>query len=117
LLEEIQYDCAFLFEYSPRKGTPATRWKDDVPEAIKAERHARLLSLQNRIYAKKRQMLLGQEVQVLVEGVTERGEGLVKGRTDCWKIVVFPGTPEMVGTFQNVRLTGFSHQTLMGVAI
>ena len=117
LLEEIEYDCTFLFEYSPRKGTPATRWKDDVLEEVKAHRHHRLLTLQERLNTKKRQAMMGSLVEVLVEGVTERGEGLVKGRTRCWKNVVFPGTPEMVGSFQNVQLTGFSHQTLIGSAL
>ncbi len=114
LLEQIEYDCAFLFEYSPRKGTPATRWKDDVPEAVKAERHRRLLTLQESLYAKKRQSMLGLEVEVLVDTVSDRGEGFVKGRTRCWKTVLFSGTPEMVGTFQNATLTGFSNQTLIG---
>ncbi len=116
-LAEIEYSCAFLFEYSPRKGTPATRWKDDIPEAVKAERHQRLTALQDGIYAKQRQAMLGTQVEVFVDGVAERGAGLVKGRSDCWKVVVFPGTPEMVGTFQKVQLTGYSRQTLTGTAL
>ncbi len=116
-LEEIEYACAYLFEYSSRKGTPATRWKDDVPETVKAERHRRLLTLQDGIYAKQRQAMLGQQVEVLVDGISERGQGLVKGRTDCWKIVVFPGTAAMIGTFQTVRLTGYGRQTLTGLAL
>ncbi len=67
LLKEIEYSVAFLFAYSPRKGTPAMRWRDDIPEEIKQERLQRLLTLQDEIYAKHRQTFLGQTVEVLVE--------------------------------------------------
>ena len=55
LLKEIEYSLGFLFAYSPRKGTPAMRWKDDVPEEVKEDRLQRLISLQDSIVAKQRQ--------------------------------------------------------------
>ena len=114
LMKEIEFSCAFCFEYSPRQGTPAMRWRDDISVEVKAERLQRLLTLQEGIYAKQRQAMLDSEVEVLVEKQTDREPKRLKGRTRCWKNVVFEGTPEMVGTFQTVRLKGYSHQTLLG---
>lgn len=114
LLKEIEYSVAFLFSYSPRKGTPAMRWKDDIPEEVKEERLQKLLKLQDEIYAKQRQSLLGTTMEVLVEKRNFKDETLLKGRTRCWKNVLFPGTEEMIGTLQNIHIHGYSHQTLMG---
>ena len=113
-LKEIEYGVAFIFAYSPRKGTPAMRWKDDVSEEEKHRRVQKLLELQEGIYNKQRQEMLGKSVEVLVEKVTDRNINDVKGRTSCWKNVVFPGTADMIGTIQRVELESYSHQTLMG---
>lgn len=114
VLEEVEYAVGFLFAYSPRKGTPAMRWKDDIPEVVKQERLHRLLDLQNKISEKQRRELIGDDVEVLIEKVTSRDSGKVQGRTRCWKNVVFPGDASMVGTLQNVNVKGYSHQTLIG---
>lgn len=113
-LKEIEYSTAFLFAYSPRKGTPAMRWKDDISEEIKQERLQRLLQLQDEIYASQRQALLGQVMEILVERPTQKDERLLKGRTRCWKNVIFPGTPDLIGTLQKIKVHSYSHQTLMG---
>ena len=114
VLKEIEYSMAFLFAFSPRKGTPATRWKDDVPEEVKQERLHRLIELQDNIYAKQREALLGETVEVLVERPSTRDPHMLKGRTRCWKNVLFPGDASMGGTLQPVKLHSFSHQTLIG---
>ncbi|MBS4163664.1 tRNA-2-methylthio-N(6)-dimethylallyladenosine synthase [Candidatus Protochlamydia amoebophila] len=114
LLKEIEYSVAFLFSYSPRKGTPAMRWRDDVPEAVKQDRLQRLLQLQDTIYMKHRQAFLGQTVEVLVERRNFKDDRLVKGRTRCWKNVLFTGGDELIGTMQQVKIHGYSHQTLLG---
>nr|Q6MAB7.1 RecName: Full=tRNA-2-methylthio-N(6)-dimethylallyladenosine synthase; AltName: Full=(Dimethylallyl)adenosine tRNA methylthiotransferase MiaB; AltName: Full=tRNA-i(6)A37 methylthiotransferase [Candidatus Protochlamydia amoebophila UWE25] len=114
LLKEIEYSVAFLFSYSPRKGTPAMRWRDDVPEEVKQDRLQRLLQLQDTIYMKHRQAFLGQTVEVLVERRNFKDDRLVKGRTRCWKNVLFTGGDELVGTMQQVKIHGYSHQTLLG---
>lgn len=116
-LEEIEYGVSFIFAYSPRKGTPAMRWKDDIPEEVKNERVQRLLELQEGIYNKHRQAMLGTTVEVLVEKTTDRDSTMVKGRTTCWKNVVFKGTKEMIGTFQEVKIDSYTHQTLIGTAL
>ncbi len=111
--KEIGYSVAFLFAYSARKGTPAFRWKDDIPEDVKNDRLQRLLALYDEIAKEEKKKMLGTTVEVLVEQ-RQTNELQVKGRTRCWKRVVFSGPDSMVGTLQNVKITGYSHQTLLG---
>lgn len=108
----IGYSVAFLFAYSARKGTPAFRWKDDIPEEVKNDRLQRLLSLYDEIATEEKKKMLGTTVEVLVES---REDDQVKGRTRCWKRVVFTGGGNLIGTLQKVIITGFSHQTLLGL--
>lgn len=117
LMKEIEFSVAFVFAYSQRQGTPAKRWKDDVPEEVKQQRLHRLLDLQEEIYAKERQKMLDQTVEVLVEKETGRNENMVKGRTRCWKPVIFPGDKSLIGTMQQVKVHSYSHQTLIGDTI
>jgi tRNA-2-methylthio-N6-dimethylallyladenosine synthase len=112
-LKEIRYSVAFIFAYSARKGTPAFRWKDDIPEEVKNDRLHRLLSLQEEIAMEEKKNLLDTEVEVLVES-RNRDELHLKGRTRCWKKVIFPGEDHLIGTLQKVKVHGFSHQTLLG---
>jgi tRNA-2-methylthio-N6-dimethylallyladenosine synthase len=114
ILKELEYAVAFLFAYSPRKGTPAMRWKDDIPEEIKQERLQRLITLQDNIYAKQRQEMLGCEIEVLVEKRNFKDDAFLKGRTRCWKNVLFPGDDSLIGTIQLVKVNSYSHQTLIG---
>lgn len=114
LLKEIEYSVGFLFAYSPRKGTPAMRWRDDVPEEVKQDRLQRLLRLQDEIYIKQRQTFLGQPVEVLVEKQNFKDNQFLKGKTRCWKNVLFAGGVELIGTLQQVMVHSYSHQTLLG---
>lgn len=113
-LKELEYSVAFLFAYSPRKGTPAMRWKDDIPDDVKQDRLQRLIKLQDGITAKERQSFLGKEVELLVEKRTDKDSTLLKGRTRCWKKVLFKGDDSHIGTLQKVKVHSYSHQTLMG---
>lgn len=112
-LKQIRYSLAFIFAYSPRKGTPAMRWKDDILEEVKLERLQRLTEIQNEISNVERQGMLGQTVEVLVERYNRDGIYL-KGRTRCWKKVIFEGEASMIGTLQPVTVHSYSHQTLIG---
>lgn len=114
LMEQIEFSVAFLFAYSPRKGTPAMRWEDNVPEEVKQKRLQRLLKLHDNIVARQRQELLDTTVEVLVEGHNFKDSALLKGRTRCWKNVLFAGGEELIGTLQTVRIHSYNHQTLMG---
>ncbi|HEX2579117.1 MAG TPA: tRNA (N6-isopentenyl adenosine(37)-C2)-methylthiotransferase MiaB [Rhabdochlamydiaceae bacterium] len=112
-MKEIKYSVAFIFAYSARKGTPAFRWKDDIPEEVKNDRLHRLLSLYEELAAEEKKAMLGTEVEILVEG-RNRDELHLKGRTRCWKKVVFPGEDHLIGTLQKVKINGYSHQTFLG---
>ena len=111
--EEINYDVAFIFSYSARKGTPAMRWQDDVPEEVKQERLTRLLDLHEAQVAIKRASMLGEKIEILVEGRTKTGQ--LKGRTPSWKKAIFEGPDTLIGTIVNLTVTGYSHQTLLGI--
>lgn len=114
LMKQIEFSVSFLFSYSPRKGTPAMRWKDDIPEEIKQDRLQRLLKLHDSIVAKQRQAILGTEVEVLVEKRSLKDSAFLKGRTRCWKNVIFEGGDHCIGTLQTVQIHGYNHQTLLG---
>ena len=116
-LKELEYSVAFLFAYSPRKGTPAMRWPDDIPEEVKQDRLQRLITLQDEIYAKHRQSMLDTEVEILVERRNFKDDTLLKGRTRCWKNVLFRGDDSLIGTLQKIKIHSYSHQTLMGEKI
>ena len=111
--KEIRYSVAFLFAYSARKGTPAFRWKDDITDEVKNDRLQRLLTLHNEIATEEMKKMLGSEVEVLVEPKKPEDTHL-KGRTRCWKKVIFTGSDNLVGTLQKVKVHGYSHQTLLG---
>jgi tRNA-2-methylthio-N6-dimethylallyladenosine synthase len=113
VLQTLRFSVAFLFSYSPRKGTPAIRWKDDIPEEVKAERLQRLMDLQNQIGNEERQQMLGQTVESLIEGFNKE-TGMLKGRTRCWKKVIFSGDESLIGTLQQVKIHSYTHQTLIG---
>jgi len=112
-MKKIRFSLAFIFAYSPRKGTPAKRWKDDVPESVKEERLQRLLDLQTQITNAELQQMLGQSFEVLVERFNKDGR-LLKGRTRCWKKIIFEGPESCIGTLQQIRVHSFSHQTMLG---
>ena len=112
LFKEIRYSVAFIFAYSARKGTPAFRWKDDVPEEVKNDRLQRLLTLHNDICQEDRQNMIGQEVEVLIEK-SSREESFLKGRTRCWKNVILKGPDSLMGTIQKAKVHGYNHQTLL----
>ena len=114
VMKEIEYSVAFIYAYSPRKGTPAMRWKDNIEEEVKQDRLQRLLALQGEINAKQRADMIGDEVEVLIERVSHKDPNTLKARTRCWKNVIFEGDASLVGTLQKVKIHSFSHQTLLG---
>lgn len=113
MLEQIRYSVAFIFAYSARKGTPAKRWKDDIPEEVKQERLQRLLAIQRQISIEQYAQLLDTSMEILIENHSTEGNKL-KGRTRCWKKVACTGDSKLVGTLQKVKIYGYNHQTLLG---
>lgn len=90
LIKHIRYDGAFMFKYSPRENTPAFKMGDDVPDEVKTERLMEIINMQNRISNEINQQLVGQIVEVLVEGESKKSDAELYGRTDTNKTVVFP---------------------------
>ncbi|MDN3508226.1 MAG: tRNA (N6-isopentenyl adenosine(37)-C2)-methylthiotransferase MiaB [Simkaniaceae bacterium] len=111
-MKEIRYSAAFLFAFSARKGTPAMRWKDNVPEEEKDRRLKRLLTLHESIMAEKNAEMMGNTEEILIEKQSK--DGKLMGRTRCWKRTVLEGNLSEIGTLQKVIITGCNHQTLIG---
>lgn len=121
LLEKVRYKNCFIFKYSVRPGTLAEkRFADDVPEAVKARRHAEMMATQDRISNEDNQRLIGTTVDVLVEGRSKKNRGKTPGipqlvgRTGEDKIVIFDGPAECAGGIRRVRVTAASALTLFG---
>jgi tRNA-2-methylthio-N6-dimethylallyladenosine synthase len=117
LVEEVGYDSAYTFIYSPRHGTPAATMEDNVSEEEKKERLQRLMDLQNSISRKKNEALRGQIVEVLVEGESKKDPNVLSGRTRSNKLVNFIGDKSMIGQFVKVRITEPQTWTLKGEAV
>src|SRR5207249_3414559 len=92
LAREVEFDQAYIFKYSPRRDTPAALMPDQVPQEVKEERNQRLLLLVNEIAGTRYQKLLGEHMQILVEGPSKKNPARLTGRTRCNKIVVFEGS-------------------------
>lgn len=114
VMKEIAYSVAFIFAYSPRNGTPAMRWKDDIPQEVKEQRQQTLLQLQADINAKERQSLIGKEMEVLFERKSQKDLESLSGKTRCWKSLVCKADERLIGTLQRVIIEDFRQQTLIG---
>ncbi len=114
LVEEVGYDNAFTFMYSPRDGTPAARWADPVPPEVKKER---LLRLNDRVYAigrAKNEAMVGGEYDVLIEGPSRKDPAVYTARTRGNKLVHVPGAPGLENTFGRARIRRAHTWTLDG---
>ncbi len=115
LMREVGFDSAFMFKYSERPGTLASRtMPDNVSEEVKIERLNRMIELQNRLSLESNLRDVGKEFEVLVEGVSKRSAEELFGRTSQNKVVVFPRKEVKPGDFVKVRVTDASSATLRG---
>ena len=106
LVREVEYDSAFTFIYSPRVGTPAAKYDNQIPENIKHDRFDRLVDEVNRCSAKKNSEYLGRIVDVMVDGASKNDAGAWSGRTDTFKLVNFTSEePLTEGQMVSVRIT------------
>ncbi len=110
LVEEVGFDDAYTFKYSPRDGTPATRLKDRVADDVAGERLQRLIAVVRREARRKNVALVGTTHEVLVEGAAKRGD-LLQGRTRTNKVALFAGPDAWIGGYRRVRLTGTTGST------
>ncbi len=115
LMRECGYDSAFMFKYSERPGTFASRhFPDDVPEETKIRRLEELIALQNELSAESNHRCIGKEYEILVEGVSKRSKEQLFGRTEQNKVVVFDRGNHRPGEYVKVRITDASSATLKG---
>jgi tRNA-2-methylthio-N6-dimethylallyladenosine synthase len=115
LLDAVEYDQIFSFKYSPRPNTAARGFEDTVREDEKGERLAELQERQRTIQLRRNQALVEREFEVLVEGFHPR-LGQSVGRTTSNRVVNFPGSPEWLGRYMNVRVTAAGPNSLVGQA-
>lgn len=114
LMKEVGFDAAFMFRYSVRPGTLASRtMEDDVPEEVKIDRLNRMIALQNQLSLDANRKEIGKPQEVLIEGVSKRSTKQWVGRTSGNKTVVFPRGDEHVGEFVTVTPTSATSATLI----
>jgi len=116
-LDSIRYDYSFTFKYSPRKGTKAANFMNQVEEDVRLQRLQKLIDLQNSITHEKYKEKIGDVATVYVEQVSKKDENELSGRTEDNKIAVFPGDKELIGSFVNIKITGATGWTLLGKKI
>jgi tRNA-2-methylthio-N6-dimethylallyladenosine synthase len=114
LCEQVGFDQAFIFRYSPRRDTPAAALPDQVPDEVKEERNQRLLALINELAAGKYAAYVGARAEILVEGPSRKNPNRLSGRTRTNKIVVFEGAPRHLGQVMDVQITHTGSFTLYG---
>ena len=115
LMKEVGYDSAFMFKYSERPGTYASKHlPDDVPEDVKLRRLNEMIQLQTQISAERNAMDVGREFDVLVEGYSKRSREQLFGRTSQNKVVVFDKGTHRIGDTVRVKVTSSSSATLKG---
>jgi tRNA-2-methylthio-N6-dimethylallyladenosine synthase len=127
LVEEIQFDNAFVFRYSPRRDTSAAEMPDQIDECVKEERNRDLLRIVNESTRRAGERLVGRNVEVLCEGPSKTNPARLMGRTRSNKIVVFPLSPrlgrrsegddELVGELVDVRVERANGFSLYGTLV
>lgn len=116
LMRECAYDSAFMFKYSERPGTYASKnLEDNVPEEVKVARLNEIIELQNQLSAESNKRCIGKTYEVLVEGVSKRSREQLVGRTEQNRVVVFDRGNHRIGDFVKVTINEASSATLKGV--
>ena len=115
LMREVGFDAAFMFKYSERPGTFASKnLEDDVPEEVKIRRLQEIIDLQNQLSAESNRRDVGKTVEVLIEGFSKRSREQVFGRTPQNKVVVFDKLDRKIGEYAEVKVKSASSATLIG---
>ncbi len=118
LMREVGFDSAFMFKYSERPGTFASKHlPDDISEEVKIRRLNEIIALQQNLSLESNQREVGKTVEVLVEGFAKRSHEQMFGRTSQYKTVVFPRAGRHIGEFINVRILSATAATLLGEVV
>lgn len=115
VMQQVRYDGAYMFKYSPREGTKAFNMIDDVPDDVKSKRLNDIIELQQNISHEINQSLIGTEETVLVEGNSKKSDQFFAGRTDTNKVVVFPRVDNVSeGDYVKIKINRATSATLFG---
>lgn len=118
LMRRAGFDSSFMFKYSERPGTYASRHlPDDIPEDVKVERLNRMIALQNELSLRSNEQDVGREFEVLIEGRSKRSATDLYGRTSQNKVCVFPAAGHRPGEFVKVRVKGATSATLLSEVV
>jgi tRNA-2-methylthio-N6-dimethylallyladenosine synthase len=117
LVEQIQFDNAFIFRYSPRRNTPAADMPEQIDERVKEERNQDLLRVVNESARRAGERLVGRTVEVLCEGRSKTNPARLMGRTRGNKIVVFEGDRKLIGEILDVRVQKANGFSLYGTLV
>ena len=111
LIEAVHYDSLFTFIFSPRPGTPAATMEDTTSKEEKNRRFDRLCAVQNAISEQIHEGYVGKTMNCLVDG---RDKDMLTARTEGGRLVRFAGCDELIGTYQNITITGATTWSLTG---
>lgn len=117
IVKRVRFDMAFTFIYSPRTGTPAAKMPEQIPEDRKKERLERLMELQNRISLENNQKLVGEVLEVLVDGESKNNPEMYSGRDRKNKLVIFSKKEGIKGEIVPVKINKAQSFTLFGEVI
>ena len=117
LMKKIQFDYAFTFKYSPRSGTKAAEYTDQIPEEVRLIRLQKLIELQQNITTLKYKEQIGKIKEIYVEQVSKKSENEMAGKSRDFKITVFPGDRSLIGKFVKVKIKDAVGWTLKGELI
>jgi len=117
LVEEVQYDSAFMFKYSPRKGTPAASYEDQIPDEIKQRRLEELIELQSDITLKRGERFLGRVEEVLIDRVGLHKDGSMAGKLSGNQMVNIKSDKLKVGDYVMAKIEQVKAHTLSGVLV
>lgn len=120
VVKNVRYDSAFTFLYSPRHGTPAASYENQIPEEIKHKRFNKLVDLINEISLEKNETYIGKEFEVLVDGYSKNSDNFYSGRTDDFKLVNFKSDKsldEICGKIVKVLIVNSKTFSLDGVEV
>ncbi len=117
MVKKVEYDGAFTFIYSVRKGTPAAKLEEQVPEDIKHDRFNRLLDTLHPIVEEKNKEFKNEILEVLVEGESKNNENILMGRTRTNKVVNFEGSKALTGSLVNIKISKPKKFSLYGIIV
>jgi tRNA-2-methylthio-N6-dimethylallyladenosine synthase len=115
--EQLQFDNAFVFRYSPRLDTPAAEMPEQIPEEIKEKRNHDLLALVNESARRAGERLVGRDLQVLCEGPSKTNPARLTGRTGTNKVVVFEGSDDLIGEMVDITIKKANAFSLYGIPL